>query len=305
MKAWQIHRFGGPEVLTLDDIDAPVLKGDEVLVRMVATSINPVDYKTREGEFPVVKESDLPVVLGRDVSGTIESDGHGFTKGERVYGMPAFERGTYAELVAMKPEELARVPSAMDLQLAGGVPLAALTAWQGLFDQGNLKAGERVLILGAPGGVGHFAVQFAVHSGATVVATGRAKDRQFVESLGAQRFIDTESESLATAEPVDLVYDLLGGKAQDDAWSVIKKQGRFVSTLQEPQSPEGSGQADVKTSHYMARPSGEQLERIAQLIAQGKVTVTEQRRFTFDKIPEAQKALENDHTQGKVIVTFV
>lgn len=304
MKAWQITRFGGPDVLALNEIDMPPLTDDQVLVRLVATSINPVDYKTREGKFAVVKESDLPMVPGRDVAGTIESDGGRFKAGERVYGMPALGRGSYAQFIAMKPDELARVPKAMDLTLAGGVPLAALTAWQGLFDHGGLKVGERVLILGAPGGVGHFAVQFAAHAGATVLATGRAKDRQFVESLGAERFIDAGSEMLEEiGAPVDLVYDLVGAEAQADAWKVIKEGGRFVSTLLEPDASSTANPGGVRTAHYMAQPSGDQLEQIAALIAEGRVTVTEQRRFTFDQIPAAQRALENEHTQGKIIVT--
>lgn len=306
MQAWQIHRFGGPEVLTLDEIEQPVAGHGEVLVRIAATSINPVDYKTREGSFPVVKESDLPFILGRDVAGTVEADGAGFKAGERVYAMPAFERGTYARYVVLKADEVARLPAHVDMELAGGAPLAALTAWQGLFDQGHLKAGERVLVLGAPGGVGHLAVQFAKNAGATVFATGRGKDRRFAESLGVDRFIDTEAESLdVIGKPVDLVYDLLGPKAQAEAWKVIKAGGRFVSTLQEPDAG-AAGTANpggVKTSHYMARPSGAQLEQIAQLMAEGKVRVHEQRRFSFDKLPDAHRALENEHTQGKIIVT--
>ncbi len=306
MKAWRIHHFGGPEAMSLDDIDQPRAGDGEVLVRVAATSINPVDYKTRDGSFFVVKEKDLPFILGRDVAGTVESDACGFKAGERVYAMPAFERGTYVQYIVLKKDEISRLPDSVDLQTAGGVPLAALTAWQGLYDEGNLKSGERVLVLGAPGGVGHLAVQFAIADGATVFATGRAQDRQFVKGLGVERFIDTESETLdVIGAPVDLVYDLIGPKAQADAWKVLKSGGRFVSTLQEPDAA-AAGEADpgnVKTAHYMAKPSGAQLAKVAELMASGKVKLKVQGRFSFDQLPDAQRAMENEHTQGKIIVT--
>ena len=306
MKAWRIHRFGGPDVLALDDVQQPQPEGagDAVLVRIAATSVNPVDYKTREGKFPAVGEDALPCVLGRDVAGTVETDGGGFRAGERVFGMPGTDRGSFSQFILMKSAELARLPDAVDLTLAGGVPLAALTAWQGLFDHGDLKAGERVLILGAPGGVGHFAVQFAAHVGATVYATGRAQDRQFLQDLGADHAIDTDATPLdaAVGAPVDLVYDLLGPKAQADAWQVIQPAGRFVSTLQEPDA-KAAGRERVRTARYMAEPSAEQLDRIAALLASGKVRVAEQRRFEFPRLRDALDMLENEHTQGKIIVT--
>ena len=307
MKAWRIHGFGGAEALSLDEIERPEAGKGELLVRLASTSINPVDYKIRDGSTPFVKEADLPMILGRDVAGTVEADSGTYKAGDRVMAMPAMERGSYAQFVMVKTDEATLLPANVDMELAGGVPLAALTAWQGLFDHGSLKSGERVLVLGAPGGVGHLAVQFAKNAGATVFATGRGRDRRFIESMGADGFVDTESETLeAIGEPVDLVFDLLGPEAQADAWKVIRSGGRFVSTLKEPDPTSATGSAspkDVKTAHYMARPSGSQLERVARLISEGKVRVHEQRRFSFDKIPDAQRALESEHTQGKIIVT--
>ena len=146
------------------------------------------------------------------------------------------------------------------------------------------------------------AVQFARHVGATVFATGRARDRAFLEGLGAQA-IDADADlAEAVGEPVDLVYDLLGGKAQAEAWAVVKTDGRFVSTLHNPDAA-NSGKRQVKTSQYMARPSADQLAQIVALLAEGKVKVAEQRRFGFDRLPDALGMLENEHTQGKIIVT--
>ena len=303
MKAWRIHAFGDSTMLACDDVDRPVAAAGEVLVRIEGTSINPVDYKTREGKFPPVTEKDLPKILGRDVAGIVETAGDGFAVGDRIYGMPDHDRGTYAQFIAMKPGELAALPDDVDLETAGATPLAALTAWQGIFDHGKLKAGERVLVLGAAGGVGHLAVQFAKQAGATVFATGRAPDIAFLESLGIDQAIDTDHDDLAViGAPVDLVYDLIGGKAQADAWAAIAEDGRFVSTLTEPDAA-SAGKPSVRTAHYMAKPDGAALTRIAAMLAGGSVRVTIAERFAFDRLPAAQEALEHGGIHGKVAVS--
>lgn len=304
MKAWRIHAFGDSGVLKCDDVERPKPGAGELLVRLAATSVNPVDYKTREGEFPPVTQSDLPKVLGRDVAGTVEGASGGFADGDRVYGMPGHDRGTYAQYAVMKPGEIAKVPDGIDMQTAAAVPLAALTAWQGIFDQGKLTAGERVLILGAAGGVGHFAVQFAKDAGATVFATGRSHDVEFLKSLGVERAIDAENDPLSViGGPVDLIYDLIGPEAQKDAWAVVKEDGRFVSTLEEPDA-DAAGKSGVRTAHYMAEPSGEQLGRIAAMIGSGAVRVVIADRFAFDQMPAAQDALEQGHVHGKIVVSI-
>jgi NADPH:quinone reductase-like Zn-dependent oxidoreductase len=301
MEAWQIHEFGGAEVLKLETVPAPQAGTGELLVRINATSINPVDFKTRDGDFPPVDSADLPVILGRDVAGTVVEGAGEFATGDRVYGMPAFGRGTYAEQVVMKPAEVARIADSVDMATAGSVPLAALTAWQGLFDEGQLQPGERVLILGAPGGVGHLAVQFAVVRGASVIATGRAEDMDFLKSLGADEVIDTDNSDLSVIEgEVDLVYSLLHGDAQAAAWKVVNPNGRFVSTLEKPKS--NGDMPNVKTAHYMAAPDGARLAEIMELIESGEVVVSVQRTFDFDAVPDAQRALENEHSQGKIAV---
>ena len=303
MKAWRIHAFGDSAMLVCDEVERPVATADEVLVRIEGTSINPVDYKTREGKFPPVTEKNLPKLLGRDVAGIVETAGDGFAVGDRVYGMPDHDRGTYAQFIAMKPGELAGIPDSVDMQTAGATPLAALTAWQGLFDQGKLSAGERVLILGAAGGVGHLAVQFAKQVGATVFATGRATDIAFLESLGLDRAIDTERDDVSViGAPVDLIYDLIGGEAQTDAWSAIADDGRFVSTLTEPDATK-AGKPGVRTAHYMAKPDGAALKRIAAMIADGSVQVTIAERFAFERLPAAQDALEHGGVHGKIVVS--
>jgi NADPH:quinone reductase-like Zn-dependent oxidoreductase len=173
MKAIRIHGFGGPEVLQLDDVPIPQPGADELLVRIRAASVNPVDYKIRRGAVPWVTPEMLPIILGRDLSGTVEGAGVGaFGQGEAVYAMlGGIDRGSYAQYVVVKPNEAARKPARLSHIEAAAVPLAALTAWQGLFDHGHLEAGQTVLIHGGSGGVGHFAIQFAKIKGATVLTT--------------------------------------------------------------------------------------------------------------------------------------
>jgi NADPH:quinone reductase-like Zn-dependent oxidoreductase len=169
MRAIRIHHFGGPEVLTVEEVAMPELKPGEVLVRVHAASLNPVDYKTREGHFPPVSKDKLPITLGRDIAGVVEAIGDGvsgFEDGQAVYAMLPPDRGAYAEFVAVPAADLAPMPRTLNFVSAASVPLAALTAWQGLFDHGGLHEGERVLIHGGAGGVGHFAIQFAKAKGA-------------------------------------------------------------------------------------------------------------------------------------------
>src|ERR1700761_9222751 len=166
MKAVRIHRFGGPEVLKLDDVPDVQAADGKLRIRVVAASVNPVDYKIRKGSYPKVTEKDLPVTLGRDVAGVIDADSGGFEAGDAVYAHLDWADGGYAEYALCAPEGVAKKPSILSMVEAAAVSLAATTAWQGLFDQGGLRAGERVLIHGASGGVGAFAVQFARIAGA-------------------------------------------------------------------------------------------------------------------------------------------
>ncbi len=158
MKAVRIHRFGGPEVLQIDDAPDVKAAGGKLVIRVSAASVNPVDYKIRKGGYPKVTEKDLPVTLGRDLAGVIETAGGGFAAGDEVYAHLDWADGGYAEYALCAPVGIAAKPSSLSMAEAAAVPLAATTAWQGLFDQGGLKAGERVLIHGASGGVGAFAV---------------------------------------------------------------------------------------------------------------------------------------------------
>jgi NADPH:quinone reductase-like Zn-dependent oxidoreductase len=303
MKAVRIHSFGGPEVLQLEDVPQPEPRDDEVLVHVRAASVNPVDYKMRSGGY--AKPERLPMELGRDISGTVARCGtqvQRLKSGDDVYAMLPWDRYGYAEYVAVKANDSARKPARIDHQHAAAVPLAALTAWQGLFDHGELKSGQRVLIHGAAGGVGHFAVQFAKQAGAEVIATATRAHEAFLRELGADQVIDHHEERFEDrVRDVDVVFDLVGGETQDRSWTVLKSGGVLVSTLGQP--PEDKARAhNVRAKGYMAHPSAEQLSQIATLIDEGKVRPYVESTFELRDVAKAQQHLEKDHVRGKIVL---
>lgn len=304
-RAVRIHRFGGPDVLQFDDLPMPQPQDDEVVVRVHAASVNPVDYKTRAGEYPMVKADALPVVLGRDLAGVVELCGtraHTLKKGDPIYAMTGPDRGAYSQFVLVKAVEMAAPPDRLDFAEAAAVPLAALTAWQGLFDHGGLKEGQGVLIHGGAGGVGHFAVQLAKTAGATVYVTAAAQDLDFVRGLGADHAIDYKAQRFEdVAKDIDVVLDLIAGETQDRSWSVLKPGGIIVSTLMKP-SEEKARAHKARGTNYMVQPNGEQLRTIANLIDQNKVKVTLARRFPFEEVRAAHEMLETGHIRGKIVL---
>ncbi|RUT90265.1 NADP-dependent oxidoreductase, partial [Mesorhizobium sp. M7A.T.Ca.US.000.02.2.1] len=218
MKAARIHAFGGPEVVSIDQVPLPQPLDDEVVLRVRAASVNPIDYKIREGST----SETLPVTLGRDVSGTVEICGtraHTLKKGDPLFAMLGHDRGGNAEYVVVKATEAAAKPDRLSHVEAAAVPLAGTTAWQGLFDHGGLKSGQRVLIHGGAGGVGHLAIQFAKAAGAFVATTVSAEDVVFVRELGADQTVDYKNQRFEeVVDAVDLVFDLVAGDTQDRSW---------------------------------------------------------------------------------------
>jgi NADPH:quinone reductase-like Zn-dependent oxidoreductase len=213
------------------------------------------------------------------------------------------DRGGYAERVAIPESVCARKPDRLDFVQAAAVPLAALTAWQGLFDQGRLEQGQVVLIHGAAGGVGHFAVQFGRARGAQVIATCGGEDKGFVLSLGARQVIDYKAERFEDAvEKVDLVFDLIGGDTLERSFTVVRPGGTIVSTLQAP-NPQKLAERGACGAHYHAQPSGEQLEQIGRMIDSGRVTPAVDRTYPLARAAEAEEWLEHRHVRGKIVLT--
>jgi NADPH:quinone reductase-like Zn-dependent oxidoreductase len=304
MKAVRIHDFGGPDVLQVEEVPMPSPGPGEVLIRVKAASVNPVDYKTRSGQF---KPADLriPVTLGRDVSGSLEKIGRGVIGvkvGDEVFALLDRDHGGYADYAVAKQEGVVPKPKKLDHVQAAAVPLAALTAWQGLFDHGKLKKGERVLIHGAAGGVGHFAVQFAKNRGAYVVATATAADRLLLRELGADEMIDYHAARFEEhVRDIDLVFDLIAGDTQQRSWKVMKEGGRLISTLAQP-SPDEAARHRARGEAFMVEPNRDQLEQIAQLIDDDKITVRIQQTMPLDDVRRAHEHMEHDHVQGKIVL---
>jgi NADPH:quinone reductase-like Zn-dependent oxidoreductase len=302
MKAVRIHRFGGTEVLQLDEVDTPVAADGKLLIRVKAASVNPVDYKIRQGGYPNLTEANLPMTLGRDVAGVLETAGGGFEGGDEVYAHLDWADGGYAECVLCAPAGIAAKPSTVDMIAAAAVPLAATTAWQGLFDHGQLKAGERVLIHGGSGGVGAFAVQFARIAGAEVIATASAEEADRVAAYGAVRVIDYKMQKFEDeVHDVDLVFDLIGKDTQDRSFQTLKRGGRLISAVQEP-DPAKAAATGVTAKRFMAKPDARQLAEIAKLIDATQVQVTVVKVFSLAEASEAHRMLEKGHPHGKVVL---
>jgi len=291
--------------MSIDEVPKPTPGNDEVLIRVRAASVNPVDYKMRTGEFkgPGTR---VPFTLGRDVSGVVEAVGRNVdhvSVGTEVYALLAMDHGGYAEYAVAPGKGTAPKPTTLDHVTAAAVPLAATTAWQGLFDYGQLKAGERVLIHGAAGGVGHFAVQFAKNCGAYVVATARDEDRAALEKLGANEVIDYRAESFEDrVHDLDLVLDLVAGDVQARSWNVVREGGRIISTLQPPSAKEAV-RHHAQGKSFMAVPNREQLTEIARMIDDGRVSVLVQKTLPLAQARQAHEHLEHDHVRGKVVLT--
>jgi NADPH:quinone reductase-like Zn-dependent oxidoreductase len=306
MRAVRIHAFGGLEVIKIEQVPTPSPTSGEVRVRVQATSVNPVDYKIREGQF--LPEDKLPLTLGRDMAGIVDECGADTSGalpiGTHVFAMMPMDQGANAEFVTLRPELCALSPTNIDVTAAASLGLAALTAWQGLFDQGGVVKDQRVLIHGAAGGVGHLAVQFAIAIGATVFATCSKEDVTFVRELGAADVIDYKVQRFEEhAQDIDMVFDLIGGETQDRSWSVIRPGGILVSTLSEP-DPAKHNADHVRGAHYMAQPNGAQLAEVARLIENGLVKPFVDRVLPLDQAAEAHRALEHDHIRGKIVLTI-
>ncbi len=305
MRVVRIEQFGGPEVLLEEMVEVPTPGAGEMLVRNQAAGVNPVDYKIRAGLYPAVRQSQLPYVPGRDVSGIVVQRGPGAARyaiGDAVFAMPGIDRGGYTEYVLVREDEAAPRPNALDAVAAGAVPLAALTAWQGLFRHGGLQQGQSVLIQGGSGGVGHFAIQFAKAKGAHVATTVSGRNLAFARELGADKVIDYEAQRFEEeVADVDMVFDLVGGDTQERSWRVLKTGGVLVSTLAKP-SEEKAAERAARGMRYTVEESGADLAEITQLIDSGQVKPVIARIFPLEEAAAAQQFLEKEHPAGKVVL---
>ncbi|WP_433442204.1 NADP-dependent oxidoreductase [Nonomuraea sp. CA-141351] len=312
MTAIAQNAYGGPEVLRPVEVARPEPLPTEVLVKVHAVGLNPIDWNTRAGRgLPGVLR--LPIVLGWDIAGVVEKLGpgvHTLRVGDRVFGLPWFPRqaGGCAEYVTAPSRQFVRIPDNLDFVQAAAVPLAALTAWQSLRDAARLTAGQRVLIHAAAGGVGHLAVQFARHLGAYVIGTASAAKHDLVRRLGAHEVIDYASVAFEdSVEPVDVVLDLVGWARPDTGPRSLRvlRPGGVIVTVAPGQAPELSRLAyerGVRVADYLVEPDHAALSEIAALLQQGTVRTVVDRTFTLSDIAEAHRVGERGHTAGKIVL---
>lgn len=312
MKAAVINQFGGAEELKITEVDKPTIADDQVLIKVAAAGINPVDTKVRAGISGMSNQLKLPAILGWDVSGTIESVGKNvaaFKPGNAVFGCIGFPGlgKAYAEFTIANPDLLARKPDNISFEEAAAVPLAGLTAYQAINEHLKITAGQKILIQAAAGGVGHLAAQFAKLNGAYVMGTASEKNEPFLKSIGVDQVINYKKEKFEDiVHEVDAVLDAMGGEVLYRSIPCVKRGGMVVclpsSTKDDPKAIELSKQYGVKLIWPMMRPDGDQMRTIAQLLQQKKLKVSVDKIFTLDQVAWAHKAVETHNTKGKVVV---
>jgi NADPH:quinone reductase-like Zn-dependent oxidoreductase len=297
LRAVVIRATGDADVLRIEDVERPEPGEGEVVIRVQAAAVNPVDWKYRRG----LVERELPAVLGEDVSGTVEvSRADGFAPGDDVLGITT--SGGYAEYATASASAIALKPEGLSHAQAAALPMSGMTAWQALFDRGRLEPGQTALIAGAAGGVGHLAMQFAKRAGARVIGTGSARNREFVLSLGADEFIDYTRGDVADAVGgVDLALDTVGGATTVSLLPTLREGGTLVTIAYPPEKPPQDCRCWVKP--LIMRPSPEQLARIANLVASGAVRVEIAEELELADVRRAHALSESGHARGKIVLT--
>jgi NADPH:quinone reductase-like Zn-dependent oxidoreductase len=299
MRAVVMHETGGPEVLRLEDVPTPEPDEGQVLVRVHAASVNPIDWKNRSGGRPV----QLPKILGNDISGTVEvSRADGLAQGDDVFGFAI--SGGYAEYSLSAPVALAPKPTGVTHEQAAALPVAGLTAWQALFDRAGLERGQTALIAGAAGGVGHLAVQFAKRAGARVIGTGSSRNREFVLGLGADEYVDYTQQDVGEAvSGVDVAFDTVGGETTEALVPAVRDGGMLVTIAAEP--PEAAARArGVRAELLIMSPDPEQLARIAGLVETSEVRVELAEVLALAEVQRAHELSESGRTRGKIVLTI-
>ena len=310
MKAVVLSDWGGVDNFAVQDVPDPTIKPDEVLIQVKAFGVNPADFKARAGTAPYSKNYTHPIILGWDVAGDIIEVGSevtSFKPGDAVYGMVNFPNpgNAYAQLVAAPAAHLALKPAELSYEEAAAAPLAVLTAWQALTEHGQLKAGEKVLIQAASGGVGHLAVQLAKILGAYVIGTASGKNKEFVESLGADEFIDyTQTTVEDVVTDADLVFDTAGADTIFASAKTLKPQGRLISIAYGAMDKVLAVRPDIHAERILVYTSGEDLAKINQYIVDGRLKINVSKVFPADQIAEAHQQLESRRTIGKIVLTF-
>lgn len=306
MKAVRIHAYGGPEMLVYEDVPLPQPGRDEILIRVHAAAVNPVDWKIREGHLKGMLDSHLPLIMGWDVSGTVEAVGPEvvrFKVGDEVFSRPDIVRdGAYAEFIVIRENETALKPQSIDHLHAAAIPLAGLTACKSLFAAAELSAGQTILIHGAAGGVGTYAVQLAKWKGARVIATASERNHDYLRELGADEVIAYQNVRFEDkVRDVDVVFDTIGGETQTRSWSVVKQGGVLVSIVTPPSQEEAAAHG-ARGEFVFIQPDAAELAEIAKLVDSGKIRVMVEAVLPLAEARRAQELSQNGHTRGKIVL---
>jgi alcohol dehydrogenase len=331
VKAFAFDSYGGPDVASLRDVPDPEPREREMIVRVRAVGLNPVDFKTREGKLKIIRKYEMPQIMGNELSGVVEKLGPGVTKwkvGDRVFArVDKNVLGALAELARVHEDHAASPPKSVDLDTAAAIPLAALTALQALRDELGVKRGDKVFIPGGAGGVGTFAIQIAKHLGAQVATTASSRGEALVKRLGADVVVDyTKARFEDELADYDCAFDLLGGESLARTFRVVKKGGQVltVAGLPEPQTARkdlerGAGLAalfffaslgirargwgrGVSYRYLFMHPDGKELAELAALVDEKKVEVIVDKTFPFAETKDAFAYLEAGRAKGKVVV---
>jgi NADPH:quinone reductase-like Zn-dependent oxidoreductase len=305
MKAIVIHNYGGLDVLKYEDATRPEPKADEILIRVMAASVNPVDAAIRQGYLAKLTGK-LPLILGMDAAGVVEKTGAKITKfktGDPVYAFFTLAgEGGYAEFVAAKENEAALKPKALTYDQAAAIGAAGSTAWEALVDTAKLSAGQTVLIHGGSGGVGHFAIQIAKARGAKVFATGSTANQEFLKQMGADVVIDyTKTKFEEVAKDVDVVLDSVGNDTLTRSYGVVKKGGIIVTIVDEPDQAALDAKG-IRGATLRASPKANVLEELARLIDAKKVTPVVSQVFPLAEVAKAHEQIATRHTRGKIVL---
>jgi NADPH:quinone reductase-like Zn-dependent oxidoreductase len=306
MKALTLNGYDGLSSLRLEDVATPEPGPNDVLVKVQAASVNPVDGKITKGYGGPTAQRKLPHVLGRDCAGTVAKVGSAVTAfkvGDEVYGVGDPARwGTFAEYVAMPAATTAKRPASLSPVDAGSLPIAGLSAWAGIVSTGHVAKGQRVLVHAGAGGVGSFAVQLAKHLGAWVAATAGARNAGFVKSLGADQVIDyTKGDFAAAIKDVDLVFDLIGGDVRFKSFAVLKPGG-VITHISVPPMTQAPPRSDVEVKPAPVKYDAALIEQIGALVTSGDVEPVVTEVFTFGDAKKAFEHVMTGHARGKVML---
>jgi NADPH:quinone reductase-like Zn-dependent oxidoreductase len=309
MLAVRMQSYGGPEVLRYEEVPRPQAGPGEILIKVHAAGVNPVDWKVREGYLKQRTNYTFPLIPGWDFSGVVDFTGPGagrFEEGDAVFGRAdLFRDGAYAEYLVVREEDAEYKPKSVDHIHAAAIPLAALTAWQSLFEAANIQSGQSVLIHAAAGGVGHLAVQLAKWAGARVIGTASRDNQKFLAELGVDQAIDYQTTRFEdVVHNVDVVLDTIGGEIQKRSWKTLAKRGILVSIVSPP-SKEDADSYGVRQSFVFVQNNATQLAEIADLVDSGLLIPVVENVLPLSEAQHAQELSKAGHIRGKLVLRIV